>query len=126
MLLARHRVICGVLLASIAAAPCEGGGATSSRTVTYVAMLTGAREVPRVASAATGSATFIRTGTDVSYTVMASGISTALTVGHIHIGAAGVVGAVIVPFAMIAQSGTVATGSINLARPVTRGNITIS
>jgi hypothetical protein len=123
----RHlRVTFGVFVASIAAVACEGGGATSSRNATYVATLTGAGERPAVASAAAGSAVFIRTGTDVSYRVTASGFSTALTVGHIHIGAAGFVGPVIVPFTIIAQTGTVATGSINLALPVTQGNITIS
>ena len=46
--------------------------------------------------------------------------------GHVHIGAAGVLGSVIVPFTILAQSGTVATGSIDLSRPITQGNITIT
>jgi hypothetical protein len=47
-------------------------------------------------------------------------------VGHVHIGPAGVIGSVIVPFTILAQSGIVASGSIDLSRPITQGNITIS
>jgi hypothetical protein len=95
-------------------------------SATYVAMLSGAREVPAVQTAATGTATFNRTGTSVTYTVSASGFTTPLTVGHVNIGTGGVIGSVIVPFTILAQSGTVATGSIDLSRPITQGNITIS
>lgn len=106
-----------------------GCGSDSSLTAgvaTYAAPLSGAREVPAVQTAATGSATFLRTGSSVTYTVSASGFTTPLTVGHVHIGAAGVIGSVIVPFTILGQSGTVASGSIDLSRAITQGNITIS
>jgi hypothetical protein len=47
-------------------------------------------------------------------------------VGHVLIGAAGTTGVVIVPFNIAAQSGTVASGTIDLAAPITSGNVTIS
>ena len=107
-------------------ASCSSDTVIASQNATYVATLSGAREVPAVQTAATGVATFIRAGTSVTYTVSASGFTTPLTVGHVHIGAAGVIGSVIVPFTILAQSGTVASGSIDLSVPITQGNITIS
>ena len=82
--------------------------------------------VPAVVTTATGTATFARVGTAVTYHVTASGFTTPLTVGHIHIGPTGVIGPVIVPFTIVAQAGVVAEGTIDLSRPVTQGNITIS
>jgi len=105
---------------------CGSDGAITSQNATYVATLSGTREVPAVQTAATGVATFNRAGTSVTYTVSASGFATPLTVGHVHIGAAGEIGSVIVPFTILAQSGTVASGSIDLSRPITQGNITIA
>lgn len=65
-------------------------------------------------------------GTTITYTITAAGFSTPLVVGHVHLGASGEVGPVIVPFSIAAQSGTVATGVIDVGAPVTFGNITIS
>jgi hypothetical protein len=91
-----------------------------------VATLVGAREVPAVQTTASGTAMLTRTGALVEYSVSASGFTTPLTVGHIQIGRAGVIGSVILTFTILAQSGTVATGSIDLSRQITQGNITIS
>ena len=66
------------------------------------------------------------TGTTVTYTIVATGFSTPLTVGHVHLGGQGETGPVIVPFTIAAQSGPVAAGTINIAAPVTFGNITIA
>jgi CHRD domain len=116
-------VVCVSMMMLVA---CGGDSATASGNATYVAALSGAREVPAVQTPASGTATFIRAGATVQYTVSASGFIAPLTVGHIHIGAAGEIGSVIVPFVILAQSGTVASGSLDLSRPVTQGNITIS
>jgi hypothetical protein len=105
---------------------CGGDSALFAGSDTYVAALSGAREVPAVQTTATGVATFNRVGAKVTYTVSATGFSTPLTVGHVHIGPAGTIGPVIVPLTIIAPSGTVASGSIDLASPITQGNITIS
>lgn len=91
----------------------------------YAAVLSGASEVPAVQTTASGLATFERVGATITYTVSATGFTTPLTVGHVHIGSAGQIGPVIVPFTLLAQSGTVASGTIDLTVPITQGNITI-
>lgn len=110
----------------VAIVGCGSDSSMGSSSAVYVAKLSGAREVPAVSTSAAGTATFTRRGTSVSYTVTASGFTTPLTVGHVHIGAAGVIGSVIVTFTILAQSGTVATGLLDLGAPITQGNITIS
>ena len=105
---------------------CRSDGAAAAQGETYVATLVGAREVPPVVTTATGSAIFTLSGRTMTYSITASGFSTPLTVGHVHLGGAGVVSAVIVPFAIAAQSGMVASGTIDLSVPVTFGNVTIS
>jgi hypothetical protein len=116
----------GVMCASVVLVACGSDSATGAGNATYVATLSGAREVPAVQTAASGTATFSRVGSMVQYTVSASGFTTPLTVGHIHLGEAGEIGSVIVPFIILAQAGTVASGSIDLSMPVTQGNITIA
>ena len=123
----RNRVLVitfSVCLAAIAA--CRLDGTVSAQRATFVAALAGSREVPSVATPASGSATFTLTGNTVAYSVSAAGFTTALTVGHVHFGGSGVVGPVIVSFTIGAQTGEVATGSIDLSAPITFNNITIS
>lgn len=117
-------VAVGMCIAAIAA--CSLDGTTTVPSATYVAELTGAREVPSVVTTASGSAIFTLTGRSVAYRISASGFTTMLTVGHVHIGGSGVVGPVIVPFTIAAQTGAVATGAIDLSAPITFGNSTIS
>jgi len=116
--------LCVAVVTALSA--CGGDNALLTGSDTYVAILSGAREVPAVQTTASGQATFNRVGAKVTYTVTATGFSTPLTVGHVHIGDVGVIGPVIVPFTIVAQSGTVASGSIDLSVPITQGNITIS
>lgn len=69
----------------------DGGGA-------YVATLDGAQETPPVATAATGTATFTLNGNDtLTYNLTTSGLSG--TGAHIHTGAPGVSGAILIPLA---------------------------
>ncbi len=65
------------------------------------ALLTGSAEVPAVSTSATGSGTVVLnvvTGT-VTYSVTCSGLSGAITAAHIHSGAPGVAGSVLVNLA---------------------------
>jgi hypothetical protein len=110
----------------LGASGCSSEDATGAARDTYVAQLTGAREIPAAVTSATGSATFERNGALVTYQVSATGFATPLTVGHIHLGPAGIVGPVLVPLTIVAQSGGVASGTLDLSRPLTQGNITIS
>ena len=105
---------------------CGADSTSLPAVLSYSATLTGAHEVPAVVTSATGTASLVLTGTHVTYTVATTGFTTPLTVGHVHFGAPGETGPVIVPFIIVAQSGTVATGSIDVGAPVTFGNITIS
>ena len=115
-----------VALAAALALACAADGTSPAPAVKYAAILTGAREVPAVVSSASGTASFVLTGTLVTYTISTTGFSSPLTVGHVHLGAAGETGPVIVPFNITAQSGTVVTGAIDVGAPITFGNITIS
>ena len=91
----------GVILctAALLLAGCAGMGADSGTKV----MLSGSQEVPPVSTSASGSGT-IMIGMDksVSGSVTTSGV--AATAAHIHVGAAGKNGPVIVPMAKTADN----------------------
>ena len=65
----------------------------------YGGPLTGAQEVPAVATTATGQGTAVISadGSTITYIVTYSGLSGAVNAAHIHTGAAGVAGGVILP-----------------------------
>src|SRR6185503_7184560 len=71
---------------------CDNGGAD------YVATLDGAQETPPVVTAATGTATFLLNGDDtLTYDVITTGLTG--TMAHIHLGAAGVPGPILINLA---------------------------
>ena len=94
-------------------AACGDDDATAPTPERWTATLVGTNEVPPVTTTATGSAAFEAVGdTAISYTITAS--ITGVTMGHIHTGAAGTNGAVLVWLAP--PNGTVpqtASGAIN-------------
>jgi hypothetical protein len=65
----------------------------------YGGPLTGAQEVPAVATSATGQGTAVISadGSTITYLVTYSGLSGTLNAAHFHTGAAGVAGGVILP-----------------------------
>lgn len=74
-----------------------------------------------------GAATFVLKGRTLTYVVSVSGLSSNATASHIHFGAPGVNGGVMYPFSpTAAQSGQIATGTINLDQPVVGFGSTIS
>jgi hypothetical protein len=77
------------------------GGSTN-----YVATLSGANEVPANGSGGTGTATISVNGSSASYTIQYFNLSGNPTASHIHVGAAGVAGPVVVPFANLPQAGS--------------------
>jgi len=89
------------LLIGLGACSSSDDNSSNSGPITYNVVLTGAAEVPPVATAATGTATFvIDLGTGVvTGSVNFSNLSTASTGAHIHQAPAGVNGGVIVPLA---------------------------
>lgn len=86
-----------VALGSLALGACSDDDNTTAPTPErFTATLTGANEVPAVTTSATGTATFTAVGdTAIAYTVSVNGL-TGMTMGHIHAGAAGVNGGVLV------------------------------
>jgi hypothetical protein len=101
--------------------------ATGPSATTFVANLSGANEVPSLASGASGTATFTLNGKTLSYVVTVTGLSGPAIASHIHQGAAGTNGAILVPFVAAAvQSGQVASGTVDLNQPISNGTTTIS
>ena len=96
------------------------GSSTDVKSKVYVANLIAANE-PNGASTATGTgvATFVDNGTQFDYTLSVTGL-TAVTASHIHLGAAGVNGAIIINLfspnnATGTVNGVIATGIITNA-----------
>lgn len=89
------------LLLGLGACSSDDSTSADGNTITYNVALSGAQEVPPVSTAATGSATFVvdlATGA-VSGSVTFANLSSNSTGAHIHQGAAGTNGGVIVPLA---------------------------
>src|SRR5579871_3409455 len=120
-----YMVLVGVLMATAA---CGSSTPTTPGTTTYVANMNTANEVdPAISGSATGTVTFVLSGRTLTYTVVVNGLSSNATASHIHFGAAGVNGGVAFPFSPAqAQSGQIATGTINLDQPVVGFGSTIS
>jgi len=76
----------------------ESGSGEAGTAVTYSAVLTGAQEVPPVATTATGSATFTLSADRTRLTYSVTHTVTGGTASHIHLAAAGESGSVIYPF----------------------------
>jgi hypothetical protein len=127
--LVNHVRLVALLAVTTTAVACNSGGydATAAQSTTYAAALSGAKERPTpTSSSATGTASFTRTGSTIDYVVTTTPFGTPLTVGHLHVGGSSSVGPILVPFTIVAQSGMVATGTIDLSKPVTNNTVTIS
>jgi CHRD domain len=126
MRIMRSRSILTVMAVAGAAvvAACGSDGTTEVvPSTTYVSTLSAANERPNPnTSTATGTATYVLTGNTLTYTVSVNGLSGPATASHIHVGSAAVAGGVIVGYVTAAvQSGTVASGSVDLTQPVVVG-----
>ena len=103
-----------IVTAALALAACGGSSGPATH---FSATMSPANEVPSTTSSGTGSATYTVDGGTVSYSVTFSGLTGPATAGHIHVGPAGVNGAVTVPFTLptpAAKSGTI-NGSFTAA-----------
>ena len=101
---------------------------TGISSTTYVATMTGANERPTAnASTASGTAVYVLTGRQLTYTISVNGLSAAASGAHIHVGGSTIAGPVVVPFTVSAtQSGVVSSGTIDLTYPVVSGSSSIS
>ena len=90
--------------------------------------MTGANERPTAnASTASGTAVYVLTGRQLTYTISVNGLSAAASGAHIHVGGSTIAGPVVVPFTVSAtQSGVVSSGTIDLTYPVVSGSSSIS
>jgi hypothetical protein len=118
--------------AAIIAAAVGGFLACSDSTApdgtTFIATMNGANERPNPANTtATGTATYVLRGNELSYTVTVTGLSAPASGSHIHVGSSTVAGPIVVPYmAYAVQNGVVTTGTIDLSKPVAAGANTIS
>jgi hypothetical protein len=89
----------------------------------YGGPLTGAQEVPAVATTATGQGTAVISadGSTITYIVTYSGLSGTVNAAHIHTGAAGVAGGVILPLTAgpSPMTGTLTAANFAASGPVT-------
>jgi hypothetical protein len=109
-----------------AMAGCGGDGATLPRNASYVAVLTGANEIPPRSMSGSGSATFdVRDGL-AAYRVTVANLTMAPTLAHILIGGKDQIGIPIVRLPLMASSGVIAAGTIDLRGSITFNNTTIS
>ena len=124
----RALAVAVVIGAPAAVLACSGDPTgPQSSSITYVAHLTGANEVPALAVGGTGTATFTLTGKSLSYRVVVSGLTGNVAASHIHMGAAGVNGNILVPFNTApVTNGEVASGIIDLTLPVSNGQTSIT
>jgi hypothetical protein len=90
---------------------------------TFTAKLSGASEVPAVNTTATGSATVTISADEssITYNVSYSGLSGPVVAGHIHLGAAGANGGVMLPFVVGPSpfSGTLTAADLKATGDVT-------
>ncbi len=100
-------------------------GVSRSGPETFQAKLDTASEVPApsVGSATpSGTATFTNNGTSIAYKLTATGLSSAFTAAHIHAGAAGASGPVVVPLNLTAgPSGGTAGGEGSIDASAIKG-----
>jgi hypothetical protein len=123
------------LIASAAILTAVGGGFLACNdstapddSITYIATLNAANERPTpVASPATGTATYVLRGNELSYSITVTGLVATTTMSHIHRGTSAEAGPIIVPYTVYAiQNGLISSGVIDLTKPVASGTATIS
>ena len=96
MRIPRHVRPALLLVAAFAVSACDDDDTSAPAPERFTAQLAGSNEVPPVSTAASGTATFTALGdTAIAYEVTVTGL-TGTTMGHIHAGAAGVNGGVLV------------------------------
>ena len=118
----RARLTLIAAVVALAAAPAVALAADPPQPA-FGGPLTGAQEVPAVVTAATGEGTAVISpdGSTITYIVTYSGLSGAAAAAHIHTGAAGVSGGVILPLTVSASP---MVGTLTAADFTASGGIT--
>ena len=117
----RRRLAMLAVIGALLALPAGASAAAASGEV-WTATLSGGAEVPAVSTSASGTATFVLSpdGTTIHYLIQYAGLSGALAAAHIHLGAVGANGGVMLPFVAgpspmvgtLTASSFVATGGV--------------
>ena len=120
-----------VLLATaalaVASAGCGDQGPTLPEDASYSAELSGANERPPRSTSGRGTARFVVAGRVASYEVEVADLTGPPTVVHLLIGGRDVaVGQPVVRLSLVATSGPIAKGTIDLRGAITFNNTTIS
>lgn len=118
--------IAGIVATSCVATACAGDQGTAPADASYVAVLSGANEIPPRPTPGSGSATFEVRGGVATYQVMVANLSAPATVAHLLIGGTSSVGLVIASLPVGAATGVIANGMIDLRGAITFNNTTIS
>ena len=118
----RQRLALIVAILGLVAAPSTALAVDPTQPA-YGGPLTGAQEVPAVTTTATGQGTAVISadGSTITYIITYSGLSGTVNASHIHTGAAGVAGPVILP---ITPGPSPMTGTLTAANFVAAGGIT--
>jgi hypothetical protein len=118
----RQRLALIVAALALVAAPATAFAVDPTQPA-YGGPLSGAQEVPAVATTATGQGTAVISadGSTITYIITYSGLSGTVNASHIHTGAAGVAGPVILP---ITPGPSPMTGTLTAANFVAAGGIT--
>lgn len=111
------------ILASVALlAAWNGPGAPPSQAVKYTAKMDGAAETPANMEKGTGTATLTVNGNKLHYMITVHGLSGPATAAHIHVGKKGASGPPVLVFKINkVADGTLAEGSVDLSKEVSKG-----
>ncbi len=124
MLTQWSRTIVALALSAGAAACGKGDNSTGPSSQTFVANLSPASEVPAKNTAASGTATFTVTGSQIVLTSLTVSNIDSVTASHIHLAAAGVNGGIAVPLvALSPPSGHIASQALVTNMPITQATI---
>ena len=118
----RRRLALLVIIGGLLAFPATASAAAANGEV-WTATLSGGAEVPPVATTATGTATLVLSpdGATIRYLIQYSGLSGTLAAAHIHLGAAGSNGGVMLPFV---AGPSPMVGTLTAANLVPTGGVT--
>ena len=118
-----RKLVTLVFLATVVTLALSAVSLAGSRSTVWTAKLTVAQEVPKQVvkdTAASGSFTGTLTGTKLKFTLSFSKLTGAATAAHIHVGAMGVAGNVLVPLCIGATASSSSTTAANSCKsPVT-------
>jgi Cu/Zn superoxide dismutase len=100
----------------------SGPDAVPQQSLKYAAQMNGAAATPPNAEKATGTATMTLANNQLRYTITVNGLSGPATAAHIHVGKLGVSGPPVYTFRINKNvSGTLAEGSVDLTKDVSKG-----